>query len=75
MALVYSTDHGRACPGYRQSLTACICKAARPFPAGDGIVHVSREKQGRGGKTVAMRSLPPPVQRAPRDRLLLSPLD
>ena len=54
MALVYSTDHGRICPGCRQSLTACICKAARPIPAGDGIVRVSREKQGRGGKTVTV---------------------
>lgn len=54
MALVYSTDHGRTCPGCRQSLAACICKAARPIPAGDGIVRVSREKQGRGGKTVTV---------------------
>ena len=54
MALVYSTDHGRACPGCRQSLAACICKTARPIPAGDGIVRVSREKQGRGGKTVTV---------------------
>ena len=54
MALVYSTDHGRTCPGCRQPLAACICKAARPMPAGDGIVRVSREKQGRGGKTVTV---------------------
>ncbi|MBX3607658.1 MAG: translation initiation factor Sui1 [Piscinibacter sp.] len=54
MALVYSTDHGRTCPGCRQSLAACICKAAKPIPAGDGIVRVSREKQGRGGKTVTV---------------------
>lgn len=54
MALVYSTDHGRTCPGCRQSLAACICKAGRPVPAGDGIVRVSREKQGRSGKTVTV---------------------
>lgn len=54
MALVYSTDHGRTCPGCRQSLAACVCKAARPIPAGDGIVRVSLEKQGRGGKTVTV---------------------
>jgi translation initiation factor 1 len=54
MALVYSTDHGRTCPGCRQSLTICVCKAAKPVPAGDGIVRVSREKQGRGGKTVTV---------------------
>jgi translation initiation factor 1 len=54
MALVYSTDHGRTCPGCRQSLAACTCDAARPIPAGDGIVRISREKQGRGGKTVTV---------------------
>jgi translation initiation factor 1 len=54
MALVYSTDHGRSCPGCSRSLAACICKADKPIPAGDGIVRVSREKQGRGGKTVTV---------------------
>jgi translation initiation factor 1 len=54
MALVYSTDHGRTCPDCRQALAACICKAAKPLPAGDGIVRVSREKSGRGGKTVTV---------------------
>jgi translation initiation factor 1 len=54
MALVYSTDLGRTCPGCRQSLAACLCNADRPVPAGDGIVRVSREKQGRGGRTVTV---------------------
>jgi translation initiation factor 1 len=54
MALVYSTDHGRMCPGCRQPASACTCPVARPVPAGDGIVRVSREKQGRGGKTVTV---------------------
>jgi translation initiation factor 1 len=54
MALVYSTDHGRTCPACRQWLAACICKAAKPIPASDGIVRVSCEKQGRGGKTVTV---------------------
>jgi translation initiation factor 1 len=54
MTLVYSTDHGRICPGCRQPLAGCICKAARLTPAGDGVVRVSREKQGRGGKTVTV---------------------
>lgn len=59
MALVYSTDHGRTCPGCRRALAACVCKAATAIPAGDGIVRVSREKQGRGGKTVTVvRGLP-----------------
>jgi translation initiation factor 1 len=54
MALVYSTDHGRTCPGCRQSLAVCSCNVAKSVPAGDGIVRVSREKQGRGGKTVTV---------------------
>lgn len=54
MALVYSTDCGRTCPDCRQSLAACNCKTARAIPSGDGIVRVSREKQGRGGKTVTV---------------------
>ena len=33
---------------------ACVCKAAKHMPAGNGIVRVSREKQGRGGKTVTV---------------------
>ena len=41
--LVYSTDQGRMCPLCRQ-----------PVPAGDGIVRVSRETKGRGGKSVTV---------------------
>ena len=60
MALVYTTDHARICPGCRQSLEACSCKVAKPIPGGDGIVRVSREKQGRGGETVTVvRGLTP----------------
>ena len=60
MALVYSTDGGRMCPTCRQALTACVCAAnARAATVGDGIARVSREKQGRGGKTVTVvRGLP-----------------
>ena len=62
MALVYSTDHGRVCPNCRRALTACVCKAAAAAakaPAGDGIVRVSRETGGRGGKVVTLvRGLP-----------------
>ena len=56
--LVYSTEGGRTCPSCRQPLAACRCKAA-VRPVGDGIARVSREKQGRGGKTVTVvRGLP-----------------
>ncbi len=56
--LVYSTDAGRMCPGCRQPVAACACKA-QAAPVGSGAVRVSREKQGRGGKTVTVvRGLP-----------------
>ena len=51
--LVYSTEHGRMCPECRQPLDACICQQAS-LPSGDGIVRVSRESKGRGGKTVTV---------------------
>ncbi|WP_288381100.1 translation initiation factor Sui1 [uncultured Massilia sp.] len=51
--LVYSTDGGRMCPGCRQPLAACTCKAAAA-PVGDGIARVSRQAKGRGGKTVTL---------------------
>ena len=52
--LVYSTESGRMCPDCRQPLALCVCKLAQPRPAGDGIVRVSRETKGRGGKTVTL---------------------
>ncbi|MCO5111433.1 MAG: translation initiation factor Sui1 [Burkholderiaceae bacterium] len=57
--LVYSTDAGRMCPDCRQPVAECICRQARPRPAGDGTARVSRESKGRGGKTVTVvRGLP-----------------
>jgi translation initiation factor 1 len=41
------------CPICRRPLVQCACAAAAQ-PRGDGIVRVSREKQGRGGKTVTV---------------------
>lgn len=53
--LVYSTETGRVCPDCRQPLAQCACKAkAKAVPAGDGIVRVSRQSKGRGGKTVTL---------------------
>lgn len=53
--LVYSTDGGRTCPDCRKALAQCACKAAAASaPRGDGQVRVSRERQGRGGKTVTV---------------------
>jgi translation initiation factor 1 len=54
--LVYSTEHGRTCPTCRRPVAACTCRgAAASAPARpDGIVRVSRETGGRGGKTVTL---------------------
>ena len=52
--LVYSTDGGTMCPACRQPKAQCVCKKALAVPAGDGIVRVSRETGGRGGKTVTV---------------------
>jgi len=52
--LVYSTDGGRMCPGCRQPVSACVCKAAAPVPSGDGVARVWRETKGRGGKAVTL---------------------
>ena len=50
--LVYSTDAGRMCPDCRQPTVACVCKKATTRPAPDGVIRVSRQTKGRGGKTV-----------------------
>lgn len=53
--LVYSTETGRMCPACRQALAQCACKAqARAAPAGDGVVRVSLQTKGRGGKSVTL---------------------
>jgi len=51
--LVYSTESGRMCPACRQPLAACQCKA-QAVAKGDGVVRVSRQSKGRGGKTVTL---------------------
>ena len=55
--LVYSTDAGRMCPQCRQPIAQCTCRAqaaAVALSRGDGIVRVSRETKGRGGKAVTV---------------------
>jgi translation initiation factor 1 len=52
--LVYSTDAGTMCPACRQPRTQCTCRSAAHVPAGDGVVRVSRETAGRGGKAVTV---------------------
>lgn len=41
------------CPDCRQPVGQCICKLVAA-PQGDGIVRVSRETKGRGGKAVTL---------------------
>jgi len=52
-SLVYSTETGRICPGCRQPIAHCACKATT-IAAGDGVVRVSRQTKGRGGKCVTL---------------------
>lgn len=51
--LVYSTEGGRMCPECRRPLADCACKA-KPAAIGDGVVRVSRQTKGRGGKSVTL---------------------
>ncbi|HSV36007.1 MAG TPA: translation initiation factor Sui1, partial [Ramlibacter sp.] len=53
--LVYSTEAGRMCPACRKPIAQCQCKRADAAPPpGDGVVRVSRETKGRGGKAVTV---------------------
>jgi len=52
-SLVYSTDTGRMCPGCRQPVASCTCKKTA-VPKGDGVVRVSLQTKGRGGKSVTL---------------------
>ena len=52
--LVYSTDAGRMCPDCRQSVASCKCSQNKPVAKTDGVVRVSRETKGRGGKSVTL---------------------
>jgi translation initiation factor 1 len=58
--LVYSTDSGRICTDCGKALAQCVClskaqasaQAARL--AADGVVRVSLDSKGRGGKSVTV---------------------
>jgi translation initiation factor 1 len=52
-SLVYSTESGRMCPDCRQPVASCTCKS-KPAIKGDGVVRVSRQTKGRGGKSVTV---------------------
>jgi translation initiation factor 1 len=59
--LVYSTESGRMCPACRKPIAQCVCaRAAAASTSTDGVVRVSRETKGRGGKAVTIvRGLAP----------------
>ena len=52
--LVYSTESGRMCPACRKPVAQCACNSAAGPRATDGVVRVSRETKGRGGKGVTV---------------------
>jgi translation initiation factor 1 len=61
--IVYSTGAGRRCPECGRPVAECRCRRSKPaqpaVPAGDGIVRVGRETQGRKGKGVTtIRGVP-----------------
>lgn len=53
-AVVYSTEHGRMCPGCALPQSQCACGKGAPVRKGDGIVRVSLETKGRKGKGVTI---------------------
>lgn len=52
--LVYSSEHGRICPGCGKPVATCTCAGPKTSGSGDGVVRVRRESKGRGGKTVTV---------------------
>jgi translation initiation factor 1 len=51
---VYSTEHGRLCPGCGKAVKQCVCRRQDGSPPGDGIVRVGRETKGRKGSGVTL---------------------
>lgn len=42
------------CPACRQPVAECLCRQTRLVPPSDGVVRVSCETRGRGGKSVTV---------------------
>ncbi len=54
---VYSTEHGRMCPGCCRPAADCLCRQQKTaLPLGDGVARVSLETKGRKGKGVTLIS-------------------
>ena len=65
---MYSTDAGRMCPVCRKPVAACICKQTQAVVKTDGVVRVSLQTKGRGGKSVTL------VKGVPLDAMALAVL-
>lgn len=52
--LVYSSEHGRMCPGCDRPKGECVCARKAAAPPADGVVRVSRQTKGRKGKGVTL---------------------
>lgn len=54
---MYSTEHGKMCPGCGRPDGRCTCRQKRePVFSADGTVRVGRETRGRRGKEVTVIS-------------------
>lgn len=51
--LVYSTEHGKMCPGCGKPTNLCGC-GKKSTPPNDGIVRIMKSTQGRKGKGVML---------------------
>lgn len=51
--LVYSTEHGKTCPGCENPVNQCSC-TDESVAEGDGVVRIRFERKGRGGKGVTL---------------------
>lgn len=54
--LVYSTDGGRVstCPRCGKPYKQCHCDTPAAQQKSDGVVRITRDRKGRGGKTVTV---------------------
>jgi len=53
--IIYSTEHGRICPGCGRAKNECVCEQKKKKKVkGDGRIRVSRETKGRKGKGVSL---------------------
>jgi len=54
---VYTTEAGRMCPNCGQPISSCNCRQRKASnQQGDGIVRITLDRKGRGGKVVTVIS-------------------